>query len=90
MNQRQGLASTAQKYLSTSLNPKSEFKCENCHLQFLSAIELINHTKKFCTNSGFDTLPGLNIKLKNPSHGATKNVSKRKFDDSLTNALEEI
>ncbi len=36
-------------------------------MEFDNSSELVNHTKKFCTNSGFDTLAGLNIKLKHPN-----------------------
>ena len=34
-------------------------KCEDCQLYFEAPLELLNHKQKFCINSGYDNLEGL-------------------------------
>ena len=47
-----------------------------------------NHIRKFCKNSGFDTIAGLNVKMHNPLFD--KQTKKRNINDSLTDALENV
>ena len=50
-------------YNSTSFQNNNLNKCPNCGMIFSSPIALENHITKFCIDSGFDTLAGLNILL---------------------------
>lgn len=34
-------------------------ECQDCGMKFYNAAELVNHTKKFCTLNGLDSLEGL-------------------------------